>query len=123
MIKLVFCLARLPHLSRQEFLDYWLNTHGPMVREHAAAMNVRRYVQHHTLDDGLNEALRAVRGAPQAFDGVAELWWDSKEELERAFTTPEGRAAGKTLLEDEKKFIDHARSPLWIGEEKPIIET
>ena len=120
-------LVKIPQGTRacqrppQEFLDYWLNTYGALVREHAAAMNVRRYLQHHTLDDALNEALRAGRGAPQAFDGVAELWWDSKEQMERAFSTPEGRAAGKTLMEDEKTFIDHARSPLWIGEEKRII--
>ncbi len=123
MIKVVFCLARPPHLSRTEFLDYWLNTHGPIVRRHAEVLNVRRYVQLHNLDDPANEALRAMRGAPEAFDGVAELWWDSKEEMERAFATPEGRAAGKEMLEDEKRFIDQSRSPLWIGEEKPIIET
>jgi hypothetical protein len=29
--------------------------------------------------------------------------------------------AGRRLLEDERKFIDHARSPLWWGEEKAII--
>lgn len=126
MIKLTFCLKRLPHLTRGEFLDYWLNTHGVIVKKHAALLNVRRYVQvhtaqQHTLDDPINEALRAARGAPEAFDGVAELWWESKEEMESAFASPEGRAAGKELWEDEKNFIDHAHSPLWIGEEKPIV--
>ena len=36
-------------------------------------------------------------------------------------TSPEGQAAGLALLEDERKFIDLARSPLWFGEEKRII--
>jgi uncharacterized protein (TIGR02118 family) len=121
MIKLVFCLKRLPHLSREAFLDYWLNTHGPLVRQHAAAMNVLRYVQHHNRDDPANELIRSVRGAPEPFDGVAELWWESKAAMEGAFSSPEGRAAGKALLEDEKKFIDLAQSPLWIGEENTII--
>ena len=120
MIKLTFCLRRLPHLSRQQFLAYWLDKHGPLVKNHASALNLRRYVQQHALDDPLNEALRGQRGAPEAFDGVAELWWESREEMERAFASPEGRAAGKELQEDEKNFIDHARSPLWIGEEKLI---
>ena len=31
MIKLTFCLIRLPHLTREAFQDYWLNTHGPLV--------------------------------------------------------------------------------------------
>ena len=130
MIKLAFCIKLQPHLSREEFLDYWLNTHRPLVRKHAQAMRYfpasRRYVQvhtarQHTLDDPLNEALRGGQGAPEAFDGVARSWWESKEGIQRAFTAPEGRAAGKELMEDEKKFIDHARSPLWIGEEKPMV--
>jgi len=29
--------------------------------------------------------------------------------------------AGRMLLEDERKFIDLSRSPLWWGEEKVII--
>ena len=31
------------------------------------------------------------------------------------------REAGRLLLEDEKRFIDLERSPLWWGEEKEII--
>ncbi len=72
MIKLVYCLRRLPDLSRQEFQRYWWETHGPLVLERAAALGIRRYVQVHTLDTPLNEALRASRGsAEEAFDGVA----------------------------------------------------
>src|SRR5262249_12358508 len=50
MIKLVFCLRRLPHLSRAEFQRYWGETHGPLVRRRAEALGIRRYVQLHTLD-------------------------------------------------------------------------
>jgi len=35
MVKLVFCLTRLPHLSREEFQRYWRERHGPLVRESA----------------------------------------------------------------------------------------
>ncbi|MGH7417889.1 MAG: EthD domain-containing protein, partial [Candidatus Rokuibacteriota bacterium] len=48
MIKLVFCLRRLPNLSREEFQRYWLDTHGPLVRQLAPALGVKRYVQVHT---------------------------------------------------------------------------
>ena len=122
MIKLVFCARRLPELSRAEFQRYWRETHGPLVRSHARALRVRRYVQVHTLDHPLNEALRASRGGPEAFDGVAELWWDTAADLASATTTPEGRQAGQELLEDERRFIDLAHSPLWIAEEHPVIE-
>ncbi len=121
MIKLAFCLRRLPELSREEFQRYWLEDHGPLVRKHAAALRIARYVQLHTADDELNPALRASRGAPEPYDGIAELWWESRDDLEAALTTAEGRAAGAELLEDERRFIDLANSPLFVGDEKPQV--
>ncbi len=122
MIKLSFALRRLPQLSREEFQRTWRQDHAPLVEKHREALRMRRYVQLHTLDDALNEALRASRGGPEAFDGVAELWWDSLEELTAAMATPEGAAAGAALLEDERRFIDLERSPLWLGREHVIVE-
>lgn len=123
MIKLVYCLRRLPELSREEFQRYWRETHGPLVRERAGALGIRRYVQLHTLDSPLNEAMRASRGtAPDIYDGVAELWWDSLDAMTAAGGTPEGRAAGRRLLEDERTFVDLAHSPLWLAEEHAVVE-
>jgi uncharacterized protein (TIGR02118 family) len=121
MLKLVFCLRRLPRLSRAEFQRYWRETHAPLVRRHATALAIRRYVQLHTLDDPLNDALRATRGGPEPYDGIAELWWESRETLAAALATPEGGRAGEELLADERRFIDLARSPLWVAEERPVI--
>jgi uncharacterized protein (TIGR02118 family) len=121
MVKLVFCLRRLPHLSREEFQRYWRETHGPLVRTHAGALRIRRYVQVHTLDDPLQDALRASRGGPEAFDGVAELWWESRTDFAAAIADPAGQQAARELLDDERRFIDLASSPLWIGEELPIV--
>jgi uncharacterized protein (TIGR02118 family) len=123
VVKLVFCLRRLPHLSLAEFQEYWLNTHAPLVASHAKTLRIRRYVQSHTSDiPGLQQALAASRAAEAAYDGVAELWWDSLEDFGSASATPEGRAASQALLEDERKFIDHARSPLWVSQEHAIVE-
>ena len=69
MVKLVFCLHRLPGLSREEFHKYWKDTHAPLVRRFTEALEIQRYVQLHTREDPLNEALRASRGAPEAYDG------------------------------------------------------
>jgi uncharacterized protein (TIGR02118 family) len=121
MVKLIFCLRRLPGLSREEFQRYWREVHGPLVRRHAAVLRIRRYVQVHTFDDPLNAALQGGRGSADAFDGVAELWWDSREDLVAATASTEGRAASMELLDDERRFIDHARSPLFVGEEHPIV--
>ena len=122
MIKLVFCLRRLPQLSREDFQRYWFERHAPLVRSHAAALKIRRYVQTHTGEQPLNDALQASRGGPDAYDGVAELWWDSADALAAATATPEGQTAGAALLEDERRFIDLARSPLFVAVERPIIE-
>lgn len=121
MIKLVFALRRRSDLSREEFQRYWLEQHAPLVRSYADVLGIRRYVQVHTLPDGLHAALRASRQASEPFDGVAELWYDSLEALAAAVTTDEGRAAAVALLEDERAFIDHPNSPLWLAEEHPIL--
>ena len=121
MVKLVFCLTRLPHLSRAEFQRYWRERHGPLVRESAKALGIRRYVQVHTLDTPVNDALRRGRGGPEPYDRVAELWFDSLDALAAAGATPEGRAAGRRLVEDERTFIDLARSPVLVADEHPIV--
>ena len=123
MVTLVFCLRRAPHLSRAEFQRYWRETHGPLVRRHAAALRIRRYVQVHTLEHPVQEAFRRSRGGPEAYDGVAELWWDSLDDLMGAVADdPKWQEASLALLEDEKKFIDLANSPLLVATERPVVE-
>ena len=103
MLKLTFCLRRKAGLSLPEFQDYWLNKHGPLVRRLQPALGMAK-----------------VRGAPEPYDGVAELWWESEEAFRASGRTPEGREAGRLLLEDEAKFIDLASSPLWLNREQVI---
>jgi len=122
MIKLVFCLRRRADLSPEEFRTYWREHHAPLVRRHAAALRIARYVQSHTLDSPFNPALRASRGAEEPYDGVAELWWASEAELSEAFTSPLGQLAGEELLADERRFIDLERSALWLAEEHVIVD-
>lgn len=119
MIKLTFALVRLPHLSREAFQDYWFNTHAPLVASVKDVLRIRRYVQLHSLPPEVSAPLRAARGGPEGFDGVAQLWWDSFEDMAAA-DSDAARSAGALLLEDEKRFIDLARSPLWWGEERVI---
>jgi uncharacterized protein (TIGR02118 family) len=121
MIKLTFCLVRLPQLSREAFQSYWFETHAPLVKRHARALGIRRYVQTHSADPALSVDLRQSRGGPEQYDGVAQLWWDSLEDLVALLAKPEAIEAGRALLEDERKFIDLPRSPLWWGEDKTII--
>lgn len=123
MIKLVFCLHRLPHLSRDEFQRYWRENHAALVARHAATLRIRRYVQLHSLAEGtaLDDGLRASRSGPPGYDGVAELWWSSEEDLAAATASDAGRQASLELLEDERRFIDLARSPLWLARANVVI--
>ena len=120
LLKLTFCLRRLPSLTLPEFQDYWVNKHGPLVRRLQPALGMVRYVQVHRLDSDLADGMRKVRGAPEPYDGVAELWWESEESFRAARRHAEARAAGRLLLEDEAKFIDLPNSPLWLNREQVI---
>jgi uncharacterized protein (TIGR02118 family) len=120
MIKLTFCLTRLPSLSREAFQDYWWNTHAPLVASVREALRIRRYVQMHSLPAEVSADLRTARAGPEGYDGVAQLWWDSFEDMALSATDPKAAEAGRLLLEDERKFIDLPRSPLWWGEEKVV---
>lgn len=66
MIKLTFCLRRLPHLS------------------------------------------------------VAELWFDILDDM--GGDDPARRQAQAELLADERNFIDLANSPMWLSEERVVVE-
>jgi uncharacterized protein (TIGR02118 family) len=121
VIKLVFPLHRLPELSREQFQTYWFDNHAPLVAQHAKALGIKRYVQVHTQTTALDDGLRASRGGPEPYDGIAELWFESEAEMTASMQTPEGIAAGRALLEDERRFIDLERSPLWLGRERVIV--
>ena len=117
---LIFCLRRLPHLSREEFQRYWREHHAPLVRTHAATLGIRRYVQAHTIDPAMSQAIAAARNAPDPFDGVAELWFDW-DVLTANAGTPAAIEAGRQLLEDERRFIDLPRSPIFFAEDNVVI--
>ena len=123
MLKLVFTLRRRPGMTREEFQRYWREQHAPIVKRHAETLRIRRYVQVHARETELDDALAASRGGEAgAYDGVAELWWDSLEDVIAAYSSEAGQAAGAELLEDERRFIDLPRSPLWLGEEHVVVE-
>ena len=114
MIKLIMCLHRRPDITREQFQDYWLNKHGPFFQKNAATMRSKRYVQCHTIDSQLNDAMRSSRGMRPEYDGVAEVWFDSEEDLMEAMNTQEMQELSAALLEDEANFIDHSRSSAFL---------
>ena len=122
MIKLVFTIRRREGMTREEFQRYWREQHAPLVQRHADTLRIRRYIQVHSRDTDLDEALSASRESePRVYDGVAELWWESFEDLAAGASSEEGQAAAAALLEDERRFIDLPRSAIWLGEENVVI--
>ncbi len=121
MMKIVFCLHRLPQLSVVEFQRYWRDVHAPLVHRYRKVLRIARYVQFHSDLGPLADKLRAFRGSPEPYDGIAEIWYESRAALETLGDNAEARAASRELREDEKRFVDLTRSPIWPGEERSII--
>ena len=114
------CISRHPDMTREQFQDYWLNSHGPFFMKHAGDMRAKKYVQSHTLDTPLNDGLRESRGMLAEYDGVAEVWFESEQDLMEAMSSPEGQKLGEALLEDEQNFIDHTKSSAFIVQEREL---
>jgi uncharacterized protein (TIGR02118 family) len=116
-------IRRRDDVQPEEFHRYWSEEHGPLARQLLEPQNLRRYVQTHTLDTDLNAQLAAARGTVEAFDGVAELWWDSLDDLLAALSSEDGQRANAELAEDEARFIDLGRSSLFLAEEQVIFDS
>ncbi len=124
MIVITFLLRRRPEWSSEAFHTYWREQHGPLVKRHAEALGIRRYIQLHTRDEPLGRAIAEGRGCePTDYDGIALLWFDDDDALVAAASTPGGVTASAALLEDEQKFIDLARCQLWISDDDTVIGT
>ncbi|MFK7913655.1 MAG: EthD domain-containing protein [Pseudomonadales bacterium] len=126
MIRITFLLRAKSGLPKSEFYDYWLNQHGPLVASVAGDLNMLRYVQVHTLQDEeaqlANKGMADARGGMELpYDGVAEVYFENREQLLAGLATDAGKKAGALLVADEAKFIDLASSPLWLGYEYPQV--
>lgn len=114
------CLHRHPEMTREQFQDYWLNNHDPFFMKNAGDMRAKKYVQSHTVDTPLNEGLRTSRDMISEYDGFAEVWFESEEDLMEGMSSPEGQKLGAALLEDESNFIDHSKSSAFIVREHEL---
>jgi uncharacterized protein (TIGR02118 family) len=86
MFKVLVWARRRADLTPEAFHAYWLKTHAPLA---AASMEgLRRYVVTRVV---------AVPQGESPFDGVAELFFDTREAFVSAMRTPAGRAATADL--------------------------
>jgi hypothetical protein len=120
IVKLFYCLRPPVAMPEEDAQYYWRTNHGPIIRSHAEAMRILRYIQVHRYPDDLEVALRAARGTTaEAYMGHAELWYDRGLQ---AAQTPEAAAGAQAAVEDEAKFIDFSRSALFFGKENVVID-
>lgn len=116
MIKFVGMLRRKPGMSPDEFHHYWRNIHGPYVMSiNEFARHVRKYVQCHAIT---NQATVAGAGPTSPFDGIAELWFDSADEVRKAFSEPRYLTE---IRADEVKFLDLPNCITLMVEEAPMM--
>ena len=76
MFKAIILLKRGENMSHDEFKQWWLVDHSGK----AAQLPGVRKIVFNLVDDG------------SAYDGVSELWFDSKEDFEAAYATEIGKA-------------------------------
>lgn len=106
MVKAIAFFRRRAGMPVDEFQAYWRTRHPDVVTTLAG---VRRYVQSHTLPAAYD------KGEP-AYDGIAEVWFESTAAMHALRGTPEMAA----VQADEARFIDRATMGMLITEEHVV---
>jgi uncharacterized protein (TIGR02118 family) len=110
MIKLSIFLTRREDLTHEEFSEYWLNDHAPLLESLPEVQQyVRRYVQQGKAA-GLPQEL-----AIAPFDGVAELWFD---DLNGVTTALRSANYATVVAEDEANFLNRAKTTILLTKER-----
>jgi hypothetical protein len=121
MIKCMMLVYRAPHLTPEQFFDYWQRIHARLAIESAPVMRMRRYAQIHRRDHAVALGFQQSRGCRLGdFDGIAEAWWDGFDDMAAAAGSMPIEVA-TAILQDEAQFVDLKRSVIWFGEEKLLL--
>lgn len=83
-VKLIALLKAKPGMSREEFEQRWVEEHAPLTLKFK---NLKGYRINVAIDE-----YQEIEGE-LPYDGTAELWWDSLEEMQEDFDSPEADAA------------------------------
>lgn len=88
MFKIVAVIQAKDGLAREQFLHHWHVEHPEFVRR---LPGIHRYRQNHSID----------HRSEWPFDGIAEIWFESLNDIRLAYAGPEAKA----LMEHEALFI------------------
>lgn len=106
--KMIFGAKRKPGMSREEFAAYWL---GPHAEKGRRVPGVARYVVNIAPD-------LSGSGREMPYDGFAESWFASDEDMRRAGRSEEL----KVVLADEPNLFDLSTRFSVIVQENVIFE-
>lgn len=118
MITMIVFVRRKSGLSHDEFSRYWFERHGPLVKSIPEFMrHVRKYIQYHRAPG--QAATGSLFGDIPDYDGVGEIWFDSREAMNEAFREPRYL---EIIKPDELRFIDIEGCLSFIGDERVMFD-
>lgn len=91
-VKVVALLKAAPGMSREEFGSRWIEGHAPFALRF-------KHLKGYRINVAIDEYQELAGELP--YDGTAELWWDSLEEMRGDFDSPEAEAA----VADANEFV------------------
>jgi uncharacterized protein (TIGR02118 family) len=89
MYKLIGLLKRPAGMSLEEFHHWWLNEHATLVKRFPG---LKKYI------------INLAMSPDQRYDGMAEVWFDGKEDFEKIFSTAEGQAARQSATNHSQEI-------------------
>lgn len=117
MITMIVYVKRAKGMTREEFSKYWFDNHAPLVLGTPEFMrHVRKYIQYHYAP-GEAEAGSLFGDIADDYDGVGEIWFDSREAMNAALNEP---VYLKNVKPDEHRFIDLDNCLSFVAEERVI---
>lgn len=89
MFKAIILLSRKEDQSPDEFRTWWLEEHAPLARQ---LPGLRQLIFNRVAPE-LNDQMVGI-----PYDGVSELWFDSREAFDSAYATELGKRVASDSL-------------------------
>ena len=86
MFKAMILLKRKESASAEEFADWWLNKHKPLAQQ---LPGLRR---------GVFNLVSQEHSADAQYDGVSELWFDTRADFDAAYASETGKAVAEDSI-------------------------
>src|ERR1700761_9311427 len=109
MLKQICFFRRRPDMTQEQFMDYYENQHSQLFIKMGKKRSIdgaARYVRRYIVPEK-----NPVTGEiiDPGFDCIMEIWWNSREDFERAQALIGSPERLPIIMEDEKKvFATHS---------------